>query len=440
MSPSVAIAAVPGSTDSVLALSEDHSSLVERSRLAHEDVPVTSAVNGEHGQPLYKAVHIICNPQAGRGKAQEVLSSLVLPLFARLGIQPDLCLTSSAQEATDYGARVKSTGISSNSETHNNVLLVVLGGDGSLSALAAGLLSKDTQDEQVQRSNADSSGSHFTLAIIPVGTANALFHYFYPFHKSILASLAAALSPSSTPASLPALSVAITKRDGSAARSLGLVVASTALHASILHDSEALRPTIPGVDRFKRAAEQNWTRTYAGSLQLDGKTHVQQYDPSTQAFVKVGIPPSIPSSNWVYLNGLLSDRLEHNFIVAPKRTPECANKMDVVCIQRPDTDKVSDEAFSAALLKVVQAMYSGGTHVDLVWVGDELQPWSQESKLEDLAVKYWRCAGYTWTPVSAAVFSENCLSSRNIRYRTRMTGAHVSSASTATSSASKIKA
>lgn len=104
------------------------------------------------------------------------------------------------------------------------------------------------------------------------------------------------------------------------------VVTSTSLHASILHDSESLRKEMPGIERFKIAAESNstkWYNSYVKLLPEDNSGVVQMYDPSTKTFVEH--PESDVDDPIVDLSGPFSyflsvvnvDRLEPAFRITP---------------------------------------------------------------------------------------------------------------------------
>lgn len=59
--------------------------------------------------------------------------------------------------------------------------------------------------------------------------------------------------------------------------SVSHIVQSTSLHANLLHDSEALRSSIAGLERFKVAAKLNIGEFFSASVALHG--NVRQWDP-----------------------------------------------------------------------------------------------------------------------------------------------------------------
>jgi hypothetical protein len=186
-------------------------------------------------------------------------------------------------------------------------------------------------------------------------------------------------------------------------------VASTALHASLLHDAEALRVTVPGLERFKMAAVQNVSRWNPGQLTLGGD--VQSYDPASKSFVDTSIR-SIKGP-FVYLVTALVDRFESTFVVAPFQAPPGSNRplapeqpvIDVILIRplRHSTtarlyDAATDDSererirqsYAQQLWQVTGGMYGGGTHVSMTY----------EDEPEVNIVEYYRCERVTWEPVS----------------------------------------
>lgn len=216
------------------------------------------------------------------------------------------------------------------------------------------------------------------------------------------------------------LSVALNTLPGTPASVITSVVSSAALHASILYDAEELRATIPGVDRFKVAAQKNASTWWRGTLKLlpEESVGVRGYEPGSKTL------EAIPGDDgWVsvdstsksvmvegpfsYLVSSLVSRFESNFVVAPLRSPlsplapSSSPSIDIIII-RPmrdiETAKLvaegqSEEAAKAFVAKVwgvMGGMYSGGTHVDVEYADQKLS-----------IVEVFRCGGFVWEPVSS---------------------------------------
>lgn len=261
----------------------------------------------------------------------------------------------------------------------------------------------------------------------PLGTANALYYSLFPPESpstpcdsplGLLYSLLAFLRGSHT---LP-LQVALNTLPGSPSSIITSVVSSAALHASILFDAEELRATIPGVDRFKVAAQKNASTWWRGTLKLlpEESIGVRRYQPTSKTL------ESIPSDDaWVtidsssgyatikgpfsYLVSSLVSRFESNFVVAPLRSPlsplapSSPPSIDIIII-RPSRDvetakmvaagqqEEAATAFVAKVWGVMGGMYSGGTHIDVEYADQKLP-----------IVEVFRCGGFVWEPVSSSL-------------------------------------
>ncbi|KAI0693893.1 ATP-NAD kinase-like domain-containing protein [Cytidiella melzeri] len=219
--------------------------------------------------------------------------------------------------------------------------------------------------------------------------------------------------------SLTVAKTTLTSKDGKQREtsSISAVVASTALHASILHDSEALRATHPGIERFKVAAHQNITRWYNASVKLlppssSEPAAVQIYEASQNKFVPYqdGGAATLEGPFAYFLSTVNVDRLEPAFRITPlfaslPPAPSSPATLDVV-ILRPLRDKSiradSDhdrEAFAQKCMTVLGGAYQDGKHVQMRYVGkDGKVVDSKDGEDGDLVVEYFRCGGWEWTP------------------------------------------
>lgn len=218
------------------------------------------------------------------------------------------------------------------------------------------------------------------------------------------------------------------------------IVTSHALHAAILHDSEALRSTHPGIERFKIASAQNAVRWVEGQLTLrEREAHgVQVFDSRERRFVPCG--DKVLRGPFWYMICPTVDRLEPSFVPAPFSSPsakgqhdELARPPDVLdlvlirplrdpIVQRhlrgdhardaaatawdDETSRPAREAFAKArAAQLTAAMYAEGRHVYLRYPcgGDGVD---DEQLTEDgegeTVVEYYRCAGYEWCPAPAS--------------------------------------
>lgn len=361
-------------------------------------------------------VLVICNPVSGDRSGPALFDDHVLPILAQHHIVPDNVIR------TERPGHIGSIVFDFLRTTPNSVpFAVILGsGDGTLHELINFLNSQST--------TAPLPRIH--IALLPCGTANALYSSFFPpspnddpvQHK--FKSLRAFLSgndashplnlavsvlsgPPVSPPSLPSVPKQM---------SISAVVTSTALHASILHDSEALRASDSTMERFKIAAAQNITRWYSASVKLyplQDAGFVQVYDPVTNTWVthpqSIGDEPVVDLEGpFVYfLSTVNVDRLEPQFRISPRGRDVLGPNDDAaalhVVIVRPGRDpKVEMDseptrvAFAEKVVAVLGAAYQDGAHIalrydrngEVVAEGDG-----------PIVVEYLRCGAWDWEPV-----------------------------------------
>ncbi|EIW60701.1 uncharacterized protein TRAVEDRAFT_118975 [Trametes versicolor FP-101664 SS1] len=358
-------------------------------------------------------VLVIYNPVCGDRSAKALFDDHVLPLLAEHNITPDKVV---ATESSGHAGKIVADFLASSGDQEQPVSVVLGSGDGTLHELINELNNTPTSKPLPR----------IHLALVPAGTANALYSSLFPpsanddpiqyklksvrafasgTHRSFPLNLAVnVISPprAAPPAKAPAPQV-----------SISAVVASTALHASILHDSEALRTEDPTMGRFKTAAMQNITRWYYASIKLFPRTGagvVEVYDPAAGTFV-----PHEESSEdepivdlvgpfAYFLSTVNVDRLEPAFRITPKGkdTPEPGSAaLDLVFV-RPMWDPTytmdSEEArkaFSEKAVAVLTAAYQDGAHVALRYAEDGSITTEGDGPL---VVEYVRCGGWEWDP------------------------------------------
>jgi hypothetical protein len=296
--------------------------------------------------------------------------------------------------------------------------------------------------------------------MIQVGTANALFSSLFAFCpnpdtsgpsyrlQSLHAYLAYAVP---RPLTIMTTSLGKTSSTSAAAASStsestartsirSAVVTSAALHASILHDSERLRATHPGIQRFKIAAEENIKRWYSARVRLLPLLDAAPSDPTsnpsatsnsssnsnsnTSPFLRYSPakssfePISLTDGNDLTLNGPFSyflsttnvDRLEPEFCISPLHSsaPASGPSVDVIVV-RPGRDasvsvtttpQDARAAFAAKIGEVLGGAYAAGTHVDYVYDGKGGVVRAEKGDERETVVEYYRCGGWEWTPVS----------------------------------------
>ncbi|KAI0303451.1 ATP-NAD kinase-like domain-containing protein [Multifurca ochricompacta] len=356
---------------------------------------------------------VVYNPVSGDRSGSKLATETIVPLLISHSIVPDKVA------ATEYPGHAGTLLLSyidslTPSSRTEGITLVLISGDGTLHEIVNALHSA--------RSKQNDSFPSLRIILIPGGTANALHASFFPpesasdAEPTLLASLLSFLS--ATPRLVP-LTFAYTTisppapgtepAGPSASAVVSTVVTSTSLHAAILHDSEALRASIPGIERFKLAAAQNATTWYRARARL--LAPIQRYDITSGAFVPVtpnshGNPEEhleLPGPFAYFLSTVNVDRLEPFFRIAPlQRTlppPHGAQTMDVLIVRPlrdPSLDGKSGEAererFKERLWEVLGAAYRDGAHIHVRYA-------EGDGKTDGPpVVEYFRVGGWEWIP------------------------------------------
>lgn len=333
---------------------------------------------------------IITNPVSGDGKGRQFVHEHVLPLIQdhQYELQETKQVGSAGYLAAEF-LRKQPAG--------TPVVFVISGGDGTVHEVVNGL----------------GVPSHpYQLVICPQGTANALYStLFPPQHDQLptveyrLRSLRAYLDGRTRRVTLT--QTCVLDSDSHVMRTvLGVVVASTALHASILDTAERLRPSIHGIERFKVAAAENISKWYHGNVRLFSRSAcVQIYDPMVGAFKPLGSTEfDLPGPFAYFLSTVNVDRLEPAFEISPlfvKLPPTC-DEMDLVVI-RPlrdpflKCDSHDDRSSSIRNLNAaLQGAYIQGSHIGLRY--QDGVPAATGGG--PFVVEYLRCDGWEWSPVS----------------------------------------
>lgn len=351
---------------------------------------------------------VIYNPVCGDSTAEQFFNAHVIPRLHTANQIPTRIIRT--RGPGDAGTEVLSF-----LNRHKGDITVVLGsGDGTLHEIVNHCLTFAT-DAHDQSSRA----IHFVL--VPCGTANALYASLFrptPTQEAVaykLRSLEVFLGAStSRPLTLSLTSLVDPGLgQGSYRPVASIVVTSTALHAAILKDSEKLRKEIPGIERFKVAAQQNITKWYASHVKLlpiPSSGVVRAYDPGSGEF----IPSSESNENdsaldvhgpfAYFLSTVNVDRLEPEFRINPmmSKSPPTDASMDVVMV-RPQRDPTftldtpkAREKFVAKIVTVLTTAYQDGTHINLRYSqnGDII-----ESGDGNVVVECFRCGGWEWIPV-----------------------------------------
>ncbi|KAI0029402.1 ATP-NAD kinase-like domain-containing protein [Vararia minispora EC-137] len=350
---------------------------------------------------------LVYNPVCGSSSGREIAEQEVLPLLAKHGIVP--AQVAGTQYAGHAGILVLE--FLEKMSPHSDHTIILVSGDGTLHEIINALHERKSSEIPV---------CTIKLVLVPGGTANALHSSLFPPSPGSETTLSAVHAYLSSSSSLKPLAIAKTiiqaaddsSSTGGRTSILSAVVTSTSLHACILHDAEALRATVPGLDRFKLAAAQNATRWYNAHLRLLPSTRVQsspvlQYDALLGRFVaapNADTPVELAGPFAYMLSTVNVDRLEPTFRITPlQRTypPSPPTTMDVVIV-RPQRDPslsgtgdAQRELFKDKVWAVMGGAYQDGVHIAFAYGAEgKVEPASKGQPV----VEYFRVGGWEWIP------------------------------------------
>ncbi|CAL1703829.1 unnamed protein product [Somion occarium] len=323
---------------------------------------------------------VVYNPVCGDRTAEKFFNEEVLPRLKEQGKIPDKVI------ATTHPNHAGETIVELLKQTTESLTVILGSGDGTLHEIATSL--HHSLDRQVQ--------SQVAIVLVPCGTANALYSSLFPSQSDDpsyrLKSLNLYLSPSPTSIVLSSATTVVhpSQPGGDTRSSVAIVVASTALHAAILHDSEALRSSHPGIERFKIAAQQNITRWYHARVKLvPSHEHesVELYDVSRRSFIAVTEEGSIELEGpfTYFLSTVNVDRLESLFRIAPLHAtlPSRTPALDIVIVRPLRNPTINDDSEGSRLRFAEQGgIVLGGAYRDGA----------------HSVVEYYRCGGWEWIP------------------------------------------
>ena len=346
---------------------------------------------------------VVYNPACGDRNGTQLTTETVLPLLASHGLTPDKVAVT--EHAGHAGTLLLSyiSGLTP-SERVEGITLVLVSGDGTLHEIVNAL--------RGARAEQDGPFPSLRIVLIPAGTANALHATFFPpssapdAEPTLLASLLTFLS--ATPRLVPLTLALTTISPGTAPEQttvVSVVVTSTSLHAAILHDSEALRASVPGIERYKIAAAQNETTWYRARARLLGP--VQRYDTVARAFGAQEEPCELIGPFVYFLSTVNVDRLEQHFRIAPLQRalppPHGAQTMDVLVVRPlrdPSLEGKDGEAerkrFKERVWSAIGGAYQDGAHIHARYNSPDGQADGPP------VVEYFRVGGWEWIPVSVS--------------------------------------
>ncbi|KAG1778607.1 ATP-NAD kinase-like domain-containing protein [Suillus placidus] len=352
---------------------------------------------------------VMYNPVCGNGTAEAFFNEHVFPRLEEAHIQV-------TQKLVTGAAGHAGTIVLEFLERYEGNVTVILGsGDGTLHEIinALSLVALKGVRENVVSSSV-------RVVLVPCGTANALYCSLFkptstnegPAYK--LKSLEAFIRGSNVvplTLAITTLSSPPSSKQSCFKIAVSAVVTSTALHASILHDSESLRKEVPDIERFKVSARKNITQWYSSHVKLlptPSARAVEIYDPDQKTFVTHedsddhGIV-DVYGPFAYFLSTVNVDRLEPAFRITPLASDFVSSEasLDLVMV-RPHRDPTfvmdtieARNAFAEKSNAVLTAAYQDGNHINLRYTDDGK---ITSEGTGPSVVEYIRCRGWEWIP------------------------------------------
>ncbi|KAH8117151.1 ATP-NAD kinase-like domain-containing protein [Phellopilus nigrolimitatus] len=350
---------------------------------------------------------LISNPKCGDERGQSFVQEHVIPLLADHGLSiSKTVVTNAPGHAGEEVLRFLDE-----HKKYTAVSLILSSGDGTLHEIVNAVHSVGYATFQ--------RPIMLSIALVPNGTANALYSSLFPPVQSErdsatykLQSLISLIENRQNLAPLTIAKTVIRSSDAYMATVFSAVVTSTSLHASILYDSENLRSDIPDLSRFKIAASNNITRWYHSDVifrPTEGGD-VSMYDYRENKFVRYtgdethSTQFTMEGPFAYFLSTVNVDRLEPSFIISPLHSefrPEVGS-MDIVIIRpardptKPEDSEQGRTSFSEKTGLVLGAAYRAGAHIMLGYANDGTI--SEGEKSLRSVVEYVRCGGWDWVP------------------------------------------
>jgi len=199
---------------------------------------------------------VVYNPICGSRSAKSFTEDHILPLLYQHNVAADLIVaTGHAGHAGELIADCLRSTV--------DLTLILVSGDGTLHEVINNC--NITGGRAAKEYRVDLPPAQISVVLVPAGTANALYSSLFPPAEGEvstveykLRSLKAFLDgKEGVPLSLSVTTLLSPAGEESPRTIVSGVVTSTALHASILYDSEKLRHEYPGIERyFRRMLEE----------------------------------------------------------------------------------------------------------------------------------------------------------------------------------------
>ena len=294
------------------------------------------------------AVHVLVSILSGSHSAHDFFNTKIKPDLDTIHASYMLTLTESTKTITEY----TNSKIYPWARTGKPQTVILLSGDGGISDIVDTLHSCIALDD----SKALRSYTSPTIALLPLGTGNALAH------STGLGDPEVAITRlfTGTPRPIPTFTVSFSAgaqlisdegraRTSVSANMHGCVVFSWGLHASLVHMSDTVAYRKHGLERFKMAAGELMKEPHG----YRGKVSLLR-------------GPSVGEKSWTTLQHVEKDENTHSYILAT-----LVSRLEATFVISPETEPLScnlrmvalPEMTAEDLGRILELAYQGGKHV-----------------------------------------------------------------------------
>ena len=300
--------------------------------------------------PKSQETHVVISTGSGHRKAGDFFSQCVQPLLAALYPQNHQAFHIHTTQSADSVLELATNVFFSKANQGTQLRIMVLSGDGGIVDLVNGFSSHPTSAAYVAPQ----------VVLLPLGTANALYHSINVGKDNTwgLAALASSQSrplPMFTASFSPGARLLVDEARGEEELPIdagtgyatlhGAVVCSWGMHASLVADSDTAEYRKFGVERFKMAAKEALYPA-DGSLPHPYKAHV--------SLLKGGEWEALASKEHMYVLVPMVSHLEEPFCISPGSKP-LDGTMHIVYFGPTNGDEA---------MRLMGLAYQGGKHVD----------------------------------------------------------------------------
>lgn len=333
-------------------------------------------------------LHIILSVASGHRHAEAVFDNLLKPYLDLLGCHDwTLHKTTSSDTISELTRTVFLPAATAGVPKY----ILLLSGDGGVVDLINGLLpssstSSTTSPSASALSNLSPTFCKPTFTLLPLGTGNALAHSTgitadktfgmsallrgYPtrlplFTVRFFPSAVPIVPPSDTPVSQSHHDEDQTNQSSTAtvSKTHGAVIASWALHAALVADSDTPASRKHGAARFQHAARENLDPPHAYRGRVSIRKSRGGEDRGAQSRGDEGAEPQwepLGNDRHSYVVATLCSRLEATFTVSPASQP-LDGKLRIVHVGAGDGG--DGEMTGEKLMGLMAGGYASGTHV-----------------------------------------------------------------------------